>query len=83
MKDKLIEIMSCHPYGNFSYQEWAEYFISKDVVPVVRCRDCKHLYCHSAVDRMFYCRNYPHGLKGTLNVVEENPYCSYGERKIE
>ncbi len=51
-----------------------------DMVKVVRCKDCKHLYCMSAVDRRFYCRHWPKGLEG-INIVEENPYCSYGERK--
>ena len=51
-----------------------------DAVEVVRCKDCKHLYCCSAIDRMFYCRH-PMGLKGMPNIVEENPFCPYGERK--
>ena len=51
-----------------------------DYVEVVFCKDCKHLYCCSAIDRMFYCRHHL-GVKGTLNPIEENPYCSYGERK--
>lgn len=51
-----------------------------DVVEVVRCKDCKYLYCLSAIDRRFYCRHYPHGLEG-INIIEDNPYCSYGERK--
>ena len=51
-----------------------------DAVEVVRCKDCKHLYCCSAVDREFYCRH-PKGLKGMPNIVEENPFCPYGERK--
>ena len=49
-------------------------------VEVVHCRDCKYFYCFSAIDRQFYCRHYPKGLYG-INVVEENPFCSYGERK--
>lgn len=53
-----------------------------DFVEVVRCKDCKYLYCLSAVDRQFYCRHYPQGLKG-INIVEDNPYCSYGERSDE
>lgn len=51
-----------------------------DVVEVVYCKECKHLYCCSAIDREFYCRHI-HGMKGALNPIEENPYCSYGERK--
>lgn len=51
-----------------------------DFVEVVRCRDCKYLYCLDAIDRRFYCRHYPQGLRG-INIVEDNPYCSYGERR--
>ena len=51
-----------------------------DVVEVVRCKDCKYLYCLSAIDRQFYCRHFPKGLTG-INIIEDNPYCSYGERK--
>lgn len=51
-----------------------------DAVEVVRCKDCKYLHCHSAVDRMFFCNN-PKGLKGMPNIVEENPFCPYGERR--
>lgn len=43
------------------------------------CKNCKSFYCHSAVDRLFYCRN-THGLKH-INVVEDSPSCSYFERK--
>lgn len=53
-----------------------------DVVEVVRCKDCKYLYCLSAIDRQFYCRHHPQGLRG-INIIEDNPYCSYGERKEE
>lgn len=51
-----------------------------DAVEVVRCKDCKYLYELSAIDRRFYCRHHPQGLSG-INIVEENPFCSYGERK--
>ena len=67
-----------HTYGE-SIDRFAE-LENADVVEVVRCKDCKYLYCLSAVDRRFYCRHHPHGLQG-INIVEDNPYCSYGERK--
>ena len=53
-----------------------------DVVEVVHCRDCKHLYELSAIDRRFYCRHHPQGLTG-INIIEDNPYCSYGERRVK
>lgn len=52
---------------------------TEDVQGVVYCKECKHLYCCSAVDRRFYCRHI-HGMKGCLNPIEEKPFCSYGER---
>lgn len=52
---------------------------TRDKVEVVHCKECKHLYCCSAVDRWFYCRHL-HGLKGAINPIEDNPFCSYGER---
>lgn len=52
----------------------------EDVESVVYCKDCKHLYCCSAVDRRFFCRHHL-GLKGCLNPIDEKPFCSYGERK--
>lgn len=51
-----------------------------DFVEVVRCKDCKYFYCFSAIDRLFYCRHTPKGLQG-INIIEDNPFCSYGERK--
>jgi hypothetical protein len=62
------------------YGDCSDFLHDDDVVEVVRCKDCKYLYCLSAIDRRFYCRHYPRGLEG-INIVEENPFCSYGERK--
>lgn len=44
-----------------------------DVVPVVRCKDCKWLY-----DEMgdYCCRSH----RGLVRICE-NSFCSYGERK--
>lgn len=61
-------------------EELKDFKNKADFVEVVRCRDCKYLYCFSAIDRQFYCKHYPKGLQG-INIVEENPFCSYGERK--
>lgn len=71
-----------------AYNDLAEDFHSipaADVVPVVRCKDCKHY------------RNYPNGLcylhtepktnargySGEAVCVEPDDFCSYGERKDE
>jgi hypothetical protein len=48
-------------------------FPTADVVPVVRCKDCKHYsVSHLA------CRNPHHN--GTIGI---DGYCSYGERRCE
>ena len=44
-----------------------------DVVPVVRCKDCKWLY--SGMDD-YCCRSH----RGLVRICE-NSFCSYGERK--
>lgn len=70
-------------YKNQSVEKECKHFKNKaDVVEVVHCRDCKHLYELSAIDRRFYCRHHPQGLTG-INIIEDNPYCSYGERKCK
>lgn len=48
---------------------------SADLVPVVRCRDCKHL---GTFRGKLYCRH-------NCGVVEpkEDDFCSYGERRKE
>ena len=42
-----------------------------DVVEVVRCKDCKYYY-HGTCTNDF-----------ALNLMRENDYCSYGERRSE
>jgi hypothetical protein len=42
-----------------------------DVVEVVRCKDCKHYY-HGTCTNDF-----------ALNLMRENDYCSYGERRSD
>jgi len=53
--------------------DWVKTLPSVDVVPVVRCRDCKHL---GTFRGKLYCRH-------NCGVVEpkEDDFCSYGERK--
>ena len=45
---------------------------SRDVVPVVRCKDCRYYESenHNCVDEMGYAR-----------IWEENDFCSFGERR--
>lgn len=66
--------------GKFPVRPCEFFKPTPDMVEVVYCKDCKYLYCFSAIDRQFYCRHYPKGLQG-INIIEDNPYCSYGERR--
>lgn len=70
----------CNIHGYIDADECGCFKDKADFVEVVHCRDCKYLYCFSAIDRQFYCKHFPKGLQG-INIVEENPFCSYGERK--
>lgn len=50
-----------------------------DAVPVVRCKDCKHqcTWYEEEDFGVFIC-----GVSG-LSIVEDNDFCSYGERKTD
>ena len=60
----------------------ADYLLDNDVVPVVRCKDCKHYEKPDESDYLGICRS------GRLAVSifgeiypEPDYYCPYGERK--
>ena len=81
-KEKLIDILSIpiHPRIGADYTEVvADYLLDNDVLPVVRCKDCKHKGwiqepCHGkSVD---FC----HVFDSTINNPEKC-FCYYGERK--
>ena len=52
--------------------------LHEDVVPVVRCKDCKHCRKDTYFD---YCDKYSRPFDKMY--VEKDHYCSYGERKDE
>ena len=49
-----------------------------DVVPVVRCKDCKYAYINSfsAASGVALCSS-------SAKVMQQDDFCSYGERKDE
>lgn len=51
-------------------------FTTADVVPVVRCKDCRFATEDTMIDGWYYCHN---------NGMTHKPdtFCSYGERKDE
>ena len=53
-------------------------FIDKDVVEVVRCKDCKHFRKYNGYERG-ECRLFTE----LISSMQLNDYCSYGERKCE
>ena len=55
-----------------------QYFLSNDLVEVVRCKDCKH--CEHINDEFakdwYQCKR-----RGNFAQKKPNDYCSYGERR--
>ena len=46
----------------------------KEIMAVVRCKDCKHYIVEGITTQYGWCHEYKHS-------VDEDDYCSYGERK--
>ena len=46
----------------------------KPYVVIVRCKECEHYENEAYQDGYGYCNNH-------MSVVEDNDFCSYGERK--
>jgi hypothetical protein len=85
MRDRLVELYAKakrNAWGQTFHSDLernmyiADYLIANDVVPVVRCKDCKHFnigmlgfnWCDAhSYDELIECK--------------ENDYCSYGERR--
>ena len=76
MREKMIEVLMSRQYGFCSYDQMADYLLSKDVVPVVRCKDCK--WAEYGKDYEPYCNHWKSGLYADVKVDD---FCSYGERK--
>ena len=73
-REKLLEILDVpiSPHENVDPLEAvADYLLDNDVVPVVRCKDCKHYVLHALA-----CRH-----ENFNGIIPMNGYCSYGERK--
>ena len=58
----------------------ADYLLDNDVVPVVRCKDCK--YCRTASwGEKFCARKQQDGVYAELSNLRDDDFCSYGERR--
>nr|DAS80794.1 MAG TPA: hypothetical protein [Caudoviricetes sp.] len=51
-----------------------------DAVPVVRCKDCKHIEMTGRAPFMIFVCN--HG-KGLRDSIEASDFCPYGERRVD
>lgn len=85
MKNKLIEILQAMGRVAFTNDEKADYLLANDVVPVVRCKNCR--YSRNMPLGMCYLHTEPcsnaKGYKGEAVCVEPDDFCSYGERGNE
>lgn len=75
MKNKLIEILQAMGRVAFINDEKADYLLEHDVVPVVKCKDCR--YWDNQGYRG-YCEAPENGL--VREYTSEDDFCSYGER---
>jgi hypothetical protein len=61
------------------YDHIAEFLIANDVVPVVRCKDCKHRKKWTTTGQ-FCCFHETSGMAVGVDLRDDD-FCSYGERK--
>ena len=77
IEKKLAFLLATSPHLDTvsgSYDEAAMDLVANGVVPVVRCRDCKHFKRNLENDT--YCSS----VNG-LTDPQDDDFCSYGERK--
>ena len=76
MREKLIGILRVPIYPHEladPTEVVADYLLDNDVVPVVRCKDCKHYVLQACA-----CRH-----DNFNGVIPMNGFCSYGERRTD
>ena len=82
MRDRLVELLNVAVGdSNITDNEVkivADYLLTNDVVPVVRCKDCKWLYKPSLLCTHKRNRVFNTGIKRDFNC-----YCNYGEKEDE
>lgn len=82
MREKLIEILRVpiYPHEQADPAEVvADYLLDNDVVPVVRCKDCKHGMKARLQPR--HAKNYLCKQMWDGGYNEPDHFCSYGKRK--
>ena len=80
-REKLIEILSRKVYPREGIDPAvvvADYLLDNDILPVVRCKDCKYRTKDTRWTRAGFC-----GRRGAGDCFAAPPegYCSYGERE--
>ena len=75
MREKIAELIEHARYWSIS-EELADILIANDVVPVVRCKDCKYWSAE-----MGWCDLNSYYDGDEWNMFHEEDFCSYGERK--
>lgn len=81
MREKLIEILRVPIYPHEladPTEVVADYLLDNDVVPVVRCKDCKFAPVHPTDSQKLVCTK-----SVNWRAVEQNHFCSYGERRTQ
>jgi hypothetical protein len=76
IKETLIDLLTGYSLDTYEDVQYvADELIAKGVLPVVRCKDCKHFeFAHD-------CNFHAADENGTPIFVREDDFCSYGERK--
>ena len=72
----------------YRMKQWFEHcrhqqLLAIDAVPMVRCRECEHAYINSfsAASGVALCRLLTKRAEGIQIVMQQDDFCSYGERK--
>ena len=84
MKNRLKAIIHEMRFNVFTEDAMVDYLIEHDVVPVVRCGECKHRdYIKTLVDGtpLLYCPG--RSVDNVINLVTENDFCNCGERETD
>lgn len=83
-REKLLEILSVPIYmreGADPAEAVADFLLDNDVLPVVRCKDCKHFnFEHMECENEAVSTDHEGGASYSLNFYLDD-FCSYGERK--
>ncbi len=85
MAEKLEELISQIQYMGGLESRLAEHLIANDVVPVVRCENCKYWYKSKEFSPFGWCLQRVNDLAyvSYKDRMEPDDFCSKGERKCE